>query len=71
MNRYEIIIDATDVDALLAIDELFTNITFTPVPESSIMTYVTFDANDDAITYYADRFDIPTDEIDDVFTLVD
>jgi hypothetical protein len=70
MNEYEIIIDATDIDALLAINELFTNVDFRPVPESSILTYVTFTATDDAITYYADRFSIPTDEIDSFFELV-
>lgn len=71
MNRYEILIDATDIDALLAIDSLFANVEFTPAPESSIMTYATFDATDDALDAYLDRFELDHDERDDIFTLVD
>lgn len=69
--RYLLTIDATDIDALLAIDALFTDVTFTPSPDSSILTDVTFTATDTARLAYLARFDFDLDEHDDVFTALD
>lgn len=69
--RYALTIDATDVPALLAIDSLFTDVDFTPTPESSVLTDVTFTATDDALDAYLARFELPADERDDIFTALD
>ena len=71
MNRYEILIDTDDLDALDAINELFTNVVVTTSPDSSTTFVVALDATDDLLVAYADRFDL-TDELDadELFTFV-
>lgn len=64
MNAYEILIDADDLDALDAINELFTNVVVTDAPESAAHFVVTFTAYDDALVAYATHFDL-LDELDD------
>lgn len=64
MNRYEILLDADDLTALDAINELATNVTVRPAPESGAHVVVTLDAYDDALVAYATRFGL-LDELDD------
>jgi hypothetical protein len=70
-NRYELIIDATDVPTLLALDSHFTDVDWTPAPESSIMTYATFTATDAQLVAYCDAMNLPADEREEIFFPLD
>lgn len=70
MNRYEILLDADDLDALDAINELATNVVVTPAPESGAHVYVALDATDDALVAYATRFGLLAElDADELFDL--
>lgn len=71
MNEYEFLIESDDLDAIIAINELFTNVVITDAPESAYHSIVRFTAYDDALVAYATRFDL-VDELDDdeLFTRV-
>lgn len=69
-TRYELTIDTSDAAALIAAITLFTNVAAAPSADSYDYTELTFDATDDAVLAYADRFDIPYNEITDVIVAV-
>lgn len=65
MNAYEFLIETDDLDAIDAVNELFTNVVITDAPESGAHSYVRFDATDDALVAYATRFGLLADLDDD------
>lgn len=70
-QRYETIIDTDDAAALRAAGDLFTDVRTAPLFESAAHSTLSFNATRESLIAYADRFDMPHDELDDVFTALD
>jgi hypothetical protein len=70
-QRYETIIDTDDAMAERAASELFTDVRIEPLFESAAHSSLSFNATRESLVAYADRFGLPHDELDDVFTSLD
>ncbi len=63
---YTLLIDATDMTAIVAANALFRNLTVAPSPDDASLNELTFDATDRALDAYASIFRFDADEFRDM-----